>query len=135
MILPAAVAYERDRTSTSGAPRPSGDAPPPLPANTRMPTVLGRGAAAYGRTREVMALVLWTLALFFTLALASYQGDPSGSTMASPTPPGADWVGPVGSLGAHGLISLVGLVAWGLPLELMLLGIPLLQGKDSPATP
>jgi S-DNA-T family DNA segregation ATPase FtsK/SpoIIIE len=135
MILPAAVAYERDRTSTSGAPRPNGDAPPPLPANTRMPTVLGRGAAAYGRTREVMALVLWTLALFFALALASYQGDPSGSTMASPTPPGADWVGPVGSLGAHGLISLVGLVAWGLPLELMLLGIPLLQGKDSPATP
>ena len=79
MILPVTVAYERDRSS-SAAPRASGDAPSHLPANTRMPTVLGRGAAAYGRTREVMALVLWTLALFFALALASYQGDPSGST-------------------------------------------------------
>ncbi len=97
--------------------------------------MLGRGAAAYGRTREVAALVLWTLALFFALALASYQGDPGGSTVVPATTPGPDWVGPVGALGARGLISLVGVVAWGLPLELMLLGIPLVRGKESPATP
>jgi S-DNA-T family DNA segregation ATPase FtsK/SpoIIIE len=109
------------------------NAPMTMPANTRMPTILGRGAAAYGRTREVAALVLWTLALFFALALASYQGDPSGSAGAA-TPAGPDWVGPVGALGARGLVSLVGLVSWALPLELMLMGIPLVRGKESPAT-
>src|SRR5258708_3577721 len=108
---------------------------PALPANTRVATVLGRGAAAFGRSREVAALALWTLALFFALALASYQGDPSGNPLATPTPPGADWVGPVGSIAARGLVSLVGIVAWGLPLELMLLGIPMVRGKESPATP
>ncbi len=106
---------------------------PPMPANTRIPTVLGRGAAAYGRTREVAALVLWTLALFFALALASYQGDPAGAAGPA-TPPGPDWVGPVGAFGARGLVSLVGLVSWALPLELMLMGIPLVRGKESPAT-
>ncbi len=81
------------------------------------------------------ALVLWTLALFAALALASYQGDPATGGPAAPTPPGPDWVGPVGALCARGLVSLVGVVAWGLPLELMLMGIPLVRGKESPATP
>ncbi len=106
-----------------------------LPANSRVPTVLGRGAAAYGRGREVGALVLWTLAVFLTLALASFRGDPAGGVAVTPTPPGADWVGPVGAACAHGLVALVGLVSWGLPLELVLLGIPLVRGKSSPATP
>jgi S-DNA-T family DNA segregation ATPase FtsK/SpoIIIE len=108
--------------------------PPLLPTNTRVPTVLGRGAAAYGRTREVAALVLWTCAIFLTLALASYRGDPTGNPIASPTPDGQDWVGPAGAACARGLVSLVGLVAWGLPLELMLLGIPLVRGRVSSAT-
>ena len=82
-----------------------------------------------------MALVLWTLALFLCLALASYRGDPSGSVLTTPTAAGGDWVGPVGSMCARALVSLVGVVAWGLPLELVLLGIPLVRGKDSPATP
>jgi S-DNA-T family DNA segregation ATPase FtsK/SpoIIIE len=86
-----------------------------------MPTVLGRGAAAYGRTREVAALVVWTLAIFLGLALASY--------------PQPNWVGPVGEVFAGWLASLVGLVAWALPLELFLLGIPLVRGKESAATP
>jgi S-DNA-T family DNA segregation ATPase FtsK/SpoIIIE len=109
--------------------------PATLPANTRAPTVLGRGAAVYGRKREVGALVLFTLALFLALALASYQGDPSAGVLTTPTPPGPDWVGPVGSLFARSLVSLVGIVGWGLPLELVLLGIPLLGAKESPATP
>src|SRR5579859_768606 len=138
MILPRTVPFERERTpSRAGGLQPVAsppnlpNAPMPMPANTRMPTVLGRGAAAYGRTREVAALILWTLALFFALALASYQGDPSGSAGAAgpATPPGPDWVGPVGALGARGLVSLVGLVSWALPLELMLMGIPLVRGK------
>jgi S-DNA-T family DNA segregation ATPase FtsK/SpoIIIE len=139
MILPRTVTSERERPLPRAAglgPPPSlpmPNVPMPMPANTRMPTVLGRGAAAYGRTREVAALVLWTLALFFALALASYQGDPSGAAGAA-TPAGPDWVGPVGALGARALVSLVGLVGWALPLELMLLGIPLVRGKESPAT-
>jgi S-DNA-T family DNA segregation ATPase FtsK/SpoIIIE len=91
------------------------------PSNTRTPTVLGQGAAAYGRTREVAALVIWTLSLFLGLALASY--------------PESNWVGPVGEVFAGSLASLVGLVAWALPLELFLLGIPLVRGKESAATP
>ena len=117
------------------APRPaSGDASK-APANTRAPTILGRGAAAYGRRREIAALVLWTLALFLALALASYQGDPSGSAPAAPTPDGADWVGPVGQFCARGLVTLIGLVAWAVPLELFVLGVPLVRGRQSPITP
>jgi S-DNA-T family DNA segregation ATPase FtsK/SpoIIIE len=164
MILPAPVAFDRDRVhapSRGGAanardaadsrdalrddgpagPGTAGTAgnvrllPTPIaPRNTRAPTVLGRGAAAYGRTREVAALVLWTLSLFLVLALASYQGDPSGAVLPQPTLPGPDWVGPVGAFVARGLVSLVGLVAWALPLELMLMGIPLVRAKESPAT-
>ena len=83
--------------------------------------MLGRGASAYGRTREVAALVVWTLAIFLGLALASF--------------PQPNWVGPVGEVFAGWLASLVGLVAWALPLELFLLGIPLVRGKESAATP
>ena len=137
MILPAPVAFERERVASPALDanaRTNGSHLPVNARNTRMPTVLGRGAAAYGRTREVAALVLWALALFFVLALASYQGDPSGAVLAAPTPPGADWVGPVGAYVARGLVSLVGVVAWALPLELMLMGIPLVRIKESPAT-
>jgi S-DNA-T family DNA segregation ATPase FtsK/SpoIIIE len=41
----------------------------------------------------------------------------------------------VGEVFAGCLASLVGLVAWALPLELFLLGIPLVRGKESAATP
>ena len=117
------------------APRPTSGEAPHAPANTRTPSVLGRGAAAYGRKHEVAALLLWTLALFLILALATYRGDPAGSTQAPPTLPGAAIVGPVGEAAARGLVSLLGLVAWTLPLELCLLGIPLVRGRPSPLTP
>jgi S-DNA-T family DNA segregation ATPase FtsK/SpoIIIE len=97
--------------------------------------VLGKNAGAYGLSREVTALVLWTLAVFLGLALASYQGDPSGTLPAVPTPAGPDWVGAVGAFVSHGVVSLVGLVAWGLPLEMALVGIPLVRGRENPATP
>jgi len=129
MALPGTLAGVRPPPA-----RAAGDVPA-LSRNTRVPTVLGRGAGAYGRTREVLALVLWTLALFLAMALASYRGDPTAAGLAPPTPAGPDWVGPVGALCARGLVSLVGIVAWGLPLELVLLGIPLVRGKESPATP
>ena len=113
----------------------SGIDKPKVPTNTRVPTVLGRGAAAYGRTREVGALGVWTIALFLALALASFQGAPSDHALSAPVPAGPDWVGPVGALCAKGLVGLIGIVAWGLPLELFLLGIPLVRGKESTATP
>jgi S-DNA-T family DNA segregation ATPase FtsK/SpoIIIE len=122
-----------NRSSTAARP---GAAPSGAPANTRVPTVLGRGAGAYGPLREATALVLWALALFLALALASYRGDPAGGLSAAiPTAPGGDWVGPVGAFCARGLVSLVGIAAWGLPLELVILGIPLVRGKQSAATP
>lgn len=130
MTLPGTFVGARAPTA-----RRVGEGLPGLPVNTRTPTILGRGAGAYGRTREVAALVLWTLAVFLGLALASYRGDPSGALGPSSTPPGSDWVGPVGAFFAHGLVSMVGLVAWGLPLELALVGIPLVRGRESPATP
>jgi S-DNA-T family DNA segregation ATPase FtsK/SpoIIIE len=130
MTLPATFVGARAQ-----APRRAGEGSPALPVNTRAPTVLGKGAGAYGRSREVAALVLWTLALFLALALATYRGDPSGTPAALPSAPGADWVGPVGAFFAHGLVSLIGLVAWGLPLELALVGIPLVRGRENPATP
>jgi S-DNA-T family DNA segregation ATPase FtsK/SpoIIIE len=99
-----------------------------------VPTILGRGAGAYGPLREAAALVLWAVALFLGLALASYRGDPTGLSPVAPTAPGSDWVGPVGSMCARALVSLVGIAAWGLPLELVVLGIPLVRGKQSAAT-
>jgi S-DNA-T family DNA segregation ATPase FtsK/SpoIIIE len=129
------------------APRPASGEPSRVPANTRVPTVLGRGASAYGPKHEIAALVLWTLAFFLTLALASYEGNPSGVTgttgaigpigpiPAVPALDGPDWVGPVGRMCARALVSVMGIVAWTLPLELALLGIPLVRGKQSPVTP
>ncbi|HEY6458967.1 MAG TPA: DNA translocase FtsK 4TM domain-containing protein, partial [Polyangiaceae bacterium] len=104
------------RLAPQGTRSPAG-----VQGNTRTPTVLGRGAAAFGRQREVAALLVWTLAVFLAMALASY--------------PAPNWMGPVGEVFAGWLASLVGLVAWALPLELFLLGIPLVRGKESAATP
>ena len=102
-------------------------------------------SAAFARGREVAALLLWTAALFLILALASYAGDPSLSAEApldappplarSPHAPRPDWVGPVGASCARGIVTAVGLVAWVLPIEFVLLGIPYLRGRKSLITP
>src|SRR2546423_1510877 len=63
-----------------------------VPANTR---------PAHARGREIAALLLWIGALFLGLGLASLDGG--------------DWVGPVGTAFAHGLVSCVGVIAWALP--------------------
>ncbi|MDB4996692.1 MAG: Cell division protein FtsK, partial [Myxococcaceae bacterium] len=103
------------------------------PANTRQATVLGPGAttrSGHGRPHEVAALLLWTLAVFLILALASFEGDPAAGTNTGPS-----WVGPVGEWCAKSLVGVVGVIAWALPLEAMLLGIPLVRGKKSLITP
>jgi len=117
-------------------PRRGVDASTPVPSNQRVATVIGRDAGVHGRGREVAALLMWTFAVFIALALASYAGDPPhGDATASVTPPGENWVGPVGELCARGLVLLVGVVAWALPLELVLLGIPLVRHTKNNATP
>ena len=117
-----------------------------LPTNTRLTSVLGSQPQSFARGREVAALLLWTFAIFFSLALASYAGDPlADTTPALPTSPdslspvapitGANWVGPVGQTVAHAFVTLVGVVAWVIPLEAALLGIPFVRGRKSLATP
>ncbi len=78
--------------------------------------------AGHARGREAVALVLWVGATFITIALVSYGT-------------GANAVGPVGEASAGGLVWLVGVVAWVVPLELILLGIPFVRHKDSLFTP
>lgn len=105
-----------------------------VPANTKLPglpglsRIVGSGVT-HARGREVAALLLWVGAVFLVLALGSFGGDPALGTS------GANWVGPVGEACAHGLVYLIGVVAWALPLELALLGIPFVRGKDSLVTP
>ncbi len=101
----------------------------PAPSNTKSPTVLGPGAAQ-ARHHEVAALLLWTAALFLILALASFEGDPAGVASSGP-----NWVGPVGEACARVLVAAIGVTAWALPLEAVLLGIPFVRGKKSLVTP
>src|SRR5208337_4680268 len=90
------------------------------------------------RGREIAALVLGTLAVFLGLALASYAGAPSAAMDAPAVPhdipQGADWVGPVGQACARGLVTMLGLVAWAVPVEALLLAIPFVRGKPNAAT-
>ncbi len=104
-----------------------------LPANTRIPSVLGRGAATLGRGREVAALLLWTTSLFLVLALASYRMDAANSATMGAV--GPNWVGPVGAWAARLLVSGIGVVSWVLPIELVLLGVPFVTGRPNQATP
>ena len=112
-----------------------------LPPNTRAPSVLGNQPQTFARGREVAALLLWTLAVFFALALASYAGEP-GSAVAPATdgvesiPPivGEDWVGVVGAVVAKCFVNLVGVMSWVVPFEALLLGIPFVTGRKSKTT-
>ena len=109
----------------------------PMPANTRLPSVLGAQPHTFARGREVAALLLWTFAVFLALALASYAGDPAGTLTAEGQPAvfGENWVGPVGATIARSFVLLVGVAAWVVPLEALLLGIPYVRGRKTNATP
>ena len=115
-------------------------AEPALPPNNRVPTVVGKGAGALARHREVAALAMWTGAVFLALALASYAGEPALTAVAENATPrepivGENWVGPVGEACARCFVQLVGVAAWAVPLELFLLGIPFVRGKQNNVTP
>ncbi|HEY8090153.1 MAG TPA: DNA translocase FtsK, partial [Polyangiaceae bacterium] len=89
----------------------------------------------FARGREVAALVLWTFAVFLALALASYAGDPQIPLGAEGAPiVGDNWVGPVGAWCARGIVTVVGVAAWVVPFEAILLGIPFVRGRRSSAT-
>jgi len=104
----------------------------PLPANVRTHGPRARG-------REVAALLLGTVGVFLGLALASYAGAPSGLLDGAPSPgdlpQGANWVGPVGEACARALVTLLGWVAYSVPVELLLLSVPFVTGKPNAATP
>jgi S-DNA-T family DNA segregation ATPase FtsK/SpoIIIE len=108
----------------------------PLPANTRAPTVLGTQPQTFARGREVAALLLWTLAIFFALALASYAGEPAMANPPADYVPmsGENWVGMVGAVVARTFVGLVGVMSWIVPVEALLLGIPFVTGKKSTTT-
>src|SRR5262245_42109806 len=82
------------------------------------------GLHAYAR--EAAALLLIASALYVTLALGSFHGDPMRPEIV-----GSNWVGPVGAAFAGALVEAVGVGAWLIPLELVLLAAPLLDGRPS----
>lgn len=84
------------------------------------------GSKAGQRSREAAALLLFALAGFSLLALGSYERDPHDPSLA-----GGDWAGAVGAAFAGFLVQGFGAVAWLLPLELVLLGLPLLRGQGN----
>lgn len=108
---PARGAVGRPRSS-----EPGDEAPRAAPAS--------RPAGLRGRGREAAALLLFAIATFLSLALLSYRVDPRDPTLT-----GADWVGPVGASVAGILVQGFGLVAWLAPVELVLVGLPLLRGR------
>ena len=78
------------------------------------------------RGREAAALTLFAGSVYATLALLSFRADPM-----QPGLHGADWVGPVGAAFAYGAVGFLGVVAWGIPLELALFAAPLLKRRTS----
>lgn len=97
------------------------------PFAPRTPALVSREALGARRGHEALALVLFAGAAFLALALASHRADPGDGTLH-----GADWVGPVGAALAGTLAQGFGLVAWLAPVELLLMGVPLLGGRAIP---
>src|SRR5690606_28992714 len=79
------------------------------------------------RGLEAGAFMLFAAAAFLVLALASARFDPE-----DPSVHGADWMGSVGGSVARVLIQGFGWAAWFAPLQLVLLGAPLLRGQLPP---
>ncbi len=81
------------------------------------------------RGREAAALLLFAVSVYLVLALFSLRVD-----SRDPSLEGANWVGPVGAAVAGVLVKAVGIVAWLAPLELAILGVPLLRRRPNRAT-
>jgi DNA segregation ATPase FtsK/SpoIIIE, S-DNA-T family len=83
-----------------------------------------QGPRFHGRLLEAAALLLFFGAAFLALSLASFRVDPF-----DPTQNGADLAGATGAAVAGILVQGFGVVAWLLPLDLVLLGAPLFRGR------
>jgi S-DNA-T family DNA segregation ATPase FtsK/SpoIIIE len=85
--------------------------------------------------------LLWVGSLLLVLALASFAGDPQAAGALAPTDgapspiTGPNWIGVVGESAARGLVGLIGVVSWAIPLELALLGVPFVRQQKSRITP
>jgi S-DNA-T family DNA segregation ATPase FtsK/SpoIIIE len=99
-----------------------GGSAPPDKNRKIEPEAMPRNARTYAR--EAGALLLIASGLYVALALASYEADP-----LRPEAHGPDWVGPAGAVIARVLVHAVGVVSWLVPLELMLLSLPLLADR------
>src|SRR5688572_22398429 len=87
----------------------------------------GEGSPSSGHRvgREAAALLLLAAACYLALALASLNLEESGSAAES-----GNWMGPVGSWLAQVLAGGFGVVAWLLPLELLLMAAPLFRHRE-----
>jgi S-DNA-T family DNA segregation ATPase FtsK/SpoIIIE len=94
-----------------------------IPPSMARPETL-RQAAQRSRGAEAWALILFFSGTFLVLALASVKIFPPDPSVA-----GADWMGPVGGMLAAVLAEGFGAAAWWVPLELFLVGAPLLKGR------
>jgi S-DNA-T family DNA segregation ATPase FtsK/SpoIIIE len=92
---------------------------PTAPAHDRP-----KGPQFHGRLLEAAALLLFFGAAFLALSLASFRVDPF-----DPAQNGADLAGATGAAVAGILVQGFGVVAWLLPLDLVLLGAPLFRGR------
>ena len=116
-------------TATSAAPKgPEWLRGPPAPK------VLGRQGRGYARGREVLALALWSLAAIWTMALASYHVV-RGTSLTDFVATSPNWVGPFGEAIAGAAVGALGLVAWAIPLDLVLLGVPFVRRAPNPLSP
>ena len=84
-------------------------------ANGSVIAEMGDPKTPLDRGREAAALSLFAGGIYAALALLSFRADPM-----HPELHGGDWVGPVGAAFAYGAVNFLGVVAWGIPLELAL---------------
>ncbi|HEY6077780.1 MAG TPA: DNA translocase FtsK 4TM domain-containing protein, partial [Polyangiaceae bacterium] len=82
------------------------------------------GPGFHGRLLEAAALLLFFAGAFLALSLASYSVDPFDPNLR-----GSDLAGATGALVAGVLVQGFGVVAWLVPLDLVLLGAPLFRGR------
>jgi S-DNA-T family DNA segregation ATPase FtsK/SpoIIIE len=94
---------------------------PTTPAATAAPTT----DRPPSRLREAAALLLAAGALFLLLALSSCRMDPLDPLSGS-----SSLVGPTGGALARLLVQAFGVVSWLVPLELVLIAIPLFLGRS-----
>lgn len=100
----------------------------------RRPSIGGAALAHEGdlsalgsRAREAAALVIMAAAIYLALALAGVRLDPTDPALKGP-----EYVGPVGSAIASVLVRGFGVVAWFGPVELVVVGLPLLRRSSRP---